>query len=103
MVVTANVRLLVPQGSRSALVMASLSVALDLNLLLIPAQKLTDRAPQETLFQTRNVLLSQTLALMTRPWAGMRRGENCGRRLTFKQKKGCGKRPGRGRGWATLQ
>lgn len=28
---------------------------------------------------------------MTRPWAGMCRGENCGRLLTFKLKKGCGK------------
>lgn len=28
---------------------------------------------------------------MTRPQAGMCRGENCGRLLTFKLKKGCGK------------
>lgn len=63
MVATANARLLVPQGSSSALVMASLSVALDLNLLVIPAQKLTDWATQETSFQTRNehVLLFKTL------------------------------------------
>lgn len=45
MVGTANVRLLVPQGSSSALVMVSLSVVLDLNLLLIPAQKLTAPPP----------------------------------------------------------